>query len=145
MQKIKLRFSCAPTATLYSHLGIIQLWTGFRIVTLLDGDGAIFSSDLIKRGKTGGQEAAQILSENIQKYVTSKYGANAYQISIHLFLNKQGLMDALGRNVTSVVRSKFEDFLMGFNQASERFLVVDVGNAKEAADAKIKSKGYFSF
>ena len=31
---------------------------------------------------------------------------------------------------------------MGFNQAAERFLVVDVGSAKEAADAKIKSKGY---
>ena len=127
---------------LYSHLGIIQLWTGFRIVTLLDGDGAIFSSDLIKRGKIGGQEAAQTLSEAIQKYVTTNYGVNPYQLSVHLFLNKQGLTDALGRTVTSVVKSKFEDFLMGFNQAAERFLVVDVGSDKEAADTKIKSKGY---
>jgi len=125
---------------LYSHLSIIQLMTGFRIVTLLDGDGTIFSSDLIKRGKTGGQEAAQTLSENIQKYITTTYGVNTYQLSVHLFLNKQGLTDALGRTVNSVVKSKFEDFLMGFNQAAERFLVVDVGNAKEAADAKIKSK-----
>jgi len=131
-----LLFSDRP----HSHSGVIQLMTGFRIVTLLDGDGAIFSLDLIKRGKTGGQEAAQSLSENIHKYVTTKYGVNPYQLSVHLFLNKQGLMDALGRATNSVVKSKFEDFLMGFNQAAERFLVVDVGNAKEAADAKIKSK-----
>ena len=127
---------------LYNHLGIIQLWSGFRIVTLLDGNGAIFSFDLIKRGKPGGQGAAQSLSENVQKYVTTKYGTNSYQLFVQLFLNKQGLMDALGRAGYSVAKSNLEDFLMGFNQASERFLVVDVGSAKEAADAKIKSKVY---
>lgn len=29
---------------------------------------------------------------------------------------------------------------MGFNQAAERFIIVDVGSGKEAADAKIKGK-----
>jgi hypothetical protein len=29
---------------------------------------------------------------------------------------------------------------MGFNQAAERFMIVDVGSGKEAADAKIKGK-----
>lgn len=36
------------------------------------------------------------------------------------------------------LKQKFEDFVIGFNQAAERFLMVDVGTAKEAADAKIK-------
>ena len=29
---------------------------------------------------------------------------------------------------------------MGFNQAAERFMMVDVGSEKEAADAKIKGR-----
>ena len=30
--------------------------------------------------------------------------------------------------------------MIGFNQATERFMMVDVGGAKEAADAKIKGE-----
>jgi hypothetical protein len=35
-------------------------------------------------------------------------------------------------------KARFDDFMMGFNLAAERFIMVDVGSAKEAADAKIK-------
>jgi len=47
-------------------------------------------------------------------------------------------MDTLGRSGHPVAKAKFDDFIIGFNQAAERFLMVDVGSAKEAADAKIK-------
>lgn len=39
-----------------------------------------------------------------------------------------------------MTKAKFEDFYIGFNQAAEKFLMVDVGSGKEAADAKIKGR-----
>ena len=49
-------------------------------------------------------------------------------------------MDAFGRVGLLSAKSKFEEFTLGFNQAAERFMMVDVGGAKEAADAKIKGE-----
>lgn len=53
-------------------------------------------------------------------------------------MNKRGLADTLGRAGFSAAKARFDDFMMGFNLAAERFIMVDVGSAKEAADAKIK-------
>ncbi|KAF8914072.1 hypothetical protein CPB84DRAFT_54396 [Gymnopilus junonius] len=64
---------------------------------------------------------------------------NQYQLSVYVFLNKRGLTDTLGRAGLLAAKNKFEEFIIGFNQAAERFLMVDVGSAKEAADAKIKA------
>ncbi|KAF8076247.1 hypothetical protein FPV67DRAFT_405557 [Lyophyllum atratum] len=113
---------------------------GFRVVTLLDGDGAIFSSELIAQGRAGGHTAAQKLSDSILQHMSSTYGANQYQLWVYVFLNKRGLVDTFGRVGNMMAKQKFEDFMMGFNQAAERFLMVDVGDAKEAADAKIKAR-----
>lgn len=49
-------------------------------------------------------------------------------------------MEAFGRFGSTAAKAKFEDFHMGFNQAAEKFLMVDVGSGKEAADAKIKGR-----
>jgi len=68
----------------------------------------------------------------------TSYGANHYQIWVYVFLGKRGLADTFGRAGLSTAKTKFDDFIMGFNQAAERFIMLDVGNAKEAADTKIK-------
>ncbi|KAF9469028.1 hypothetical protein BDZ94DRAFT_1304168 [Collybia nuda] len=111
---------------------------GHRIITLLDGDGAIFSSDLIAQGQAGGHAAARMLSDSILQHLTLAYGTNQYQLWVYVFFNKRGLMDTFGRVGDIQAKMKFDDFIVGFNQAAERFLMVDVGSAKEAADAKIK-------
>ncbi|KAG6880451.1 hypothetical protein C0992_000053 [Termitomyces sp. T32_za158] len=111
---------------------------GYRVVALLDGDGTIFSPDLIAQGRVGGHAAAQKLSDHILQYLTSNFGANQYQLWVYVFLNKRGLVDTFWRIGNNTVKSRFDDFVTGFNQAAERFLMVDVGDAKEAADAKIK-------
>jgi hypothetical protein len=49
-------------------------------------------------------------------------------------------MEAFGRFGNTMTKAKFEDFYIGFNQAAEKFLMVDVGSGKEAADAKIKGR-----
>ncbi|KAF5393755.1 hypothetical protein D9757_000158 [Collybiopsis confluens] len=110
---------------------------GHRVITLIDGDGAIFSKDLIAQGQAGGLRAAQNLSDYIIQHLTDNFGSHPYQLWVYVFLNKKGLMETLGK-ISVSLKNNFEDFLTGFNQAAERFSMLDVGNAKEAADAKIK-------
>lgn len=97
---------------------------------------------MIVQGRVGGHAAAQKLSDYILQYLTSNFGANQYQLWVYVFLNKRGLVDTFGRVGNFTVKSRFDDFVMGFNQAAERFLMVDVGDAKEAADAKIKGASF---
>lgn len=63
-----------------------------------------------------------------------------YQIWVYVFLNKRGLSDTFGRAGLAAAKTRFDDFILGFNQAAERFVMLDVGSAKEAADAKIKGR-----
>ena len=37
---------------------------------------------------------------------------------------------------------ELDEFVLGFNQSTERFTMLDVGNTKEAADAKLRG-AYF--
>ncbi|KAJ7507655.1 hypothetical protein B0H11DRAFT_133071 [Mycena galericulata] len=112
---------------------------GHRVITLIDGDGSIFSSDLITQGQQGGHFAARSLSDSIVQYLSSKYTAMPYQLWVYLFYNKRGLMDTFNRVGLASLNKTFEDFISGFNQAADRFTMVDVGSMKEAADAKLKA------
>lgn len=111
---------------------------GYRVVALIDGDGVIFSNALTSQGRVGGLAAAQKLNQSIVDHFSETYGPNPYQLRVYVFFNKRGLMETYGRMGMGLEKYYLEDFVMGFNQAADRFLMVDVGNAKEAADAKIK-------
>jgi hypothetical protein len=118
--------------------GLTALSKGSRVICLIDGDGAIFSNDLIADGQSGGHLAAKMLSEATGQYLHAHCGINQYQLWVYVFLNKRGLLDAFAKAGFGSLKAKFEDFIVGFNQAAERFLMVDVGSGKEAADAKLK-------
>jgi len=60
------------------------------------------------------------------------------QLSIFVFLHKNGLAYALKVEGFIEHTSQFDKFLWGFNSAGSRILVVDVGPGKEAADNKLK-------
>ncbi|KIM90970.1 hypothetical protein PILCRDRAFT_157689 [Piloderma croceum F 1598] len=109
-----------------------------RVICLVDGDGAIFSPDLLAKGQEGGLAAAKMLAESVRQDFSSKYQLDQFHLWVYVFYNKRGLVDAIGRAGLSAAKQKFEDFVFGFNQAAERFVMVDVGSGKEAADAKIK-------
>ncbi|KAF9247164.1 hypothetical protein BU15DRAFT_58049 [Melanogaster broomeanus] len=109
-----------------------------RVICLLDGDGTIFSADLMNQGQEGGLEAARMLTEKIRQYLSSDHAYEQFHLWVYLFYNKRGLLDTFGRVGLTAAKQRFEDFIMGFNQAAERFVMVDVGGSKEAADAKIK-------
>ncbi|KAJ7623799.1 hypothetical protein FB45DRAFT_115625 [Roridomyces roridus] len=111
---------------------------GHRVVVLLDGDGTIFSPQFIEKGQKGGHAAAKQLSDATLQWLTANYDPRPVQLSVYVFFNKRGLVEALRRSGFAIAIAKFEEFVTGFNQASERFLMVDVGTTKEAADAKLK-------
>lgn len=100
--------------------------------------GTIFSPELLAKGQEGGHIAAKMLSESVRQEFSSKYHLDQFQFWVHVFYNKRGLVDAIGRAGHWAAKQKFEEFAFGFNEAAERFVMVDVGSGKEAADAKIK-------
>ncbi|THH32671.1 hypothetical protein EUX98_g1526 [Antrodiella citrinella] len=112
-----------------------------RVVCLIDGDGTIFSRDLLAQGSQGGQTAARELSKNIHDYLdnTFQMPTSTFVLSVFVFLHKKGLMEALGRAGYTTEKFKFDEFLAGFNQAGQRFVMVDVGAGKENADSKLKA------
>ncbi|KAK7696426.1 hypothetical protein QCA50_001083 [Cerrena zonata] len=112
-----------------------------RVVCLIDGDGTLFSRDLLNRGNEGGQQAAQTLAERIRTHLREQdsiYEA-PFELFIYSFLNKKGLADSLTKARYISHRPLMDEFLVGFNQAGDRFLMVDVGSGKENADAKIRA------
>ncbi|TFK55823.1 hypothetical protein OE88DRAFT_1731464 [Heliocybe sulcata] len=109
-----------------------------RVVTLIDGDGTIFSSSLLAQGREGGRSAARQLTESIRQYLSDLNNFHEVQLWVYIFFNKSGLLGAFQRLGFRDEGQHFEEFMIGFNQAGERFLMVDVGNAKEAADAKLR-------
>lgn len=96
--------------------------------------------DLISQGRDGGQAAATKLVESIRRDFQSKFQLDLdhMHLWVHVFYNKRGLTSAIGKAGHSAAMQKLEDFVHGFNRAADRFIMVDVGPGKEAADVKIK-------
>lgn len=94
----------------------------------------------MSQGQEGGLAAARKLTERVRQFISTSEGFEQYQLWVYLFYNKRGLLETFGRVGLTTVRAKFDDFMMGFNQAAERFIMVDVGGSKEAADAKLKGE-----
>lgn len=59
------------------------------------------------------------------------------QVWLTVYFNKSGLLDVMTSQKICTLE-RFEAFLLGFNQASPLFSIVDVGGGKEAADVKVK-------
>lgn len=111
------------------------------MLCLIDGDGNIFSPDLITRGQAGGRQAAMLLTKGLMDHLTSINNSETAhgrgQLWLTIYCNKSGLLETLIQNDVCSTE-QFETFVVGFNQASPLFSIMDVGTGKEAADAKIK-------
>lgn len=118
------------------RLSSIPSYPHFMSISL----GTIFSPELIAQGQEGGHIAAKILTESIRLEISTKYHIDDFKLWVYTFYNKRGLVDAIGRAGFSMAKQKFDDFAFGFNQAADRYVMVDVGSGKEAADAKIKGR-----
>ncbi|KLO07518.1 hypothetical protein SCHPADRAFT_860173 [Schizopora paradoxa] len=109
------------------------------IFCVIDGDGNIFSDLLLSAGQDGGREAAQMMTKGVADHLQRSgfQTRGRLWLWVTIYFNKKGLHDTLVNN-GHCTSEQFEGFLLGFSQASPRFLIADVGYGKEAADVKIK-------
>lgn len=70
--------------------------------------------------------------------ITNAVGRRS-QLYVVIYLNRAGLSDTLVSNGVCTAR-EFEGFILGFNQASPLFSIVDVGYGKEATDVKLRGE-----
>ncbi|KAK0198428.1 hypothetical protein F5146DRAFT_90024 [Armillaria mellea] len=111
------------------------------ILALLDGDGNIFTDELLRQGQAGGRHAAMMLTKGLTDHtakVDARMSARS-RVWLTVYCNKQGLSDTLIANDVCT-SEQFEAFFLGFNQAAPLFSIIDVGTGKEAADTKIKGQ-----
>ncbi|KAF9222089.1 hypothetical protein BS17DRAFT_796882 [Gyrodon lividus] len=108
------------------------------ILCVIDGDACIFTESLLRQGHEGGRQAAQQLTKAVADYLTSEdvhvLGRLSFWITI--YYNRTGLSSVLERRQLCTPE-QLEAFIMGFSQASPRFLLVDVGYGKDATFTKI--------
>ncbi|PCH33612.1 hypothetical protein WOLCODRAFT_61159 [Wolfiporia cocos MD-104 SS10] len=112
------------------------------VLCLIDGDGNIFSPELLVMGQAGGRQAASLITKGLNDYLSSIDSPEVAlsgrgQIWLTIYCNKTGLLEVLTQNNVCTAE-QFEAFVLGFNQSSPLFSIVDVGNGKEAADTKLK-------
>ncbi|KAH9482825.1 hypothetical protein JR316_0004925 [Psilocybe cubensis] len=109
------------------------------ILCIINGDEFVFNRDLLHQGYQGGRTAAQRLTQAIAEQLAGEeihvFGRLSFWITI--YLNRSDLTeDIVGNGICT--QEQFHDFLSGFTQASPRFSIIDVGNNKDALEAKIK-------
>ncbi|KAF8516216.1 hypothetical protein BU17DRAFT_93042 [Hysterangium stoloniferum] len=92
------------------------------VLCLIDGDGNIFAPQLVSLGRQGGGHAAQLLTKGITDHFTEDTQTDA----------------PLSISHRTQIWVSFEGFVMGFNEASPLFSIIDVGSGKDAADTKVK-------
>lgn len=107
---------------------------------LIDGDELIFSLSQLEKGTAGGRFVAATLAQSIQKHMNP---LTQYTLRVWVFYNKSGLFDFLANKGRSDICRAIEDFALGFSQASDRFLMADIGTGRYAVPSKLK--GWASF
>ena len=99
----------------------------------------IFDDEYIKKGESGGKEAATLLWGFVRDYVTQKMPnlSSDYKIVTRVYANLKGLGDACHRSGLLERASLIEEFARGFTGSKQLFDFVDVGMGKDRADDKI--------
>ncbi|KAL9027410.1 MAG: hypothetical protein Q9196_004054, partial [Gyalolechia fulgens] len=109
------------------------------VSVLVDGDGMIFEDDMIRRGETGGKEAAARLWNEIKDYVHEKLPdvPSECRIVTRIYANLKGLADVCYKSGIVERANLLEEFYRGFTGSKILFDFVDVGPGKDRADEKI--------
>ncbi|KAF2703489.1 hypothetical protein K504DRAFT_179104 [Pleomassaria siparia CBS 279.74] len=109
------------------------------VVVLIDGDGMIFSNDLIQDGEQGGRRAAVQIHNAINEYIereTKEIPIDA-RIICRVYANVRGLAEVLVRIGAVPDIGVVENFVRGFTRGKTLFDFIDVGPGKDRADDKI--------
>jgi hypothetical protein len=96
-------------------------------------------NDLVKKGITGGDEAAKLLRRAVFDYL--RYDPDFkhdQKIVIQVYANLRGLSKTYSDKGILPNTAAFAEFVLGFNKAHPLCVFIDAGNHKEAADTKLK-------
>lgn len=141
LDTIKVRFDRHPRTSDSPHT---HLWAqNPLIVCAVDGNDYIFNQAYLSRGISGGQDAARDLTKAIAEFLSQEdvqvFGRLSFWIT--LFFNRGKLLDTLlGSDICTA--EQFSAFLIGFSQASPRFLIVDAGPGQDAVNLKVRGEKF---
>jgi hypothetical protein len=108
------------------------------IITLIDGDGMIFTKEFLSKGEKGGKEAATALSNALIEFASDNLGhLDSPRILTRIYANFSTLSESLIRNKIIDKASTFDEFVRGFNSTKLLFDFVDAGSKKDAAGDKL--------
>jgi len=104
-----------------------------------EADEHQFLNELVRRGVSGGDQAAKLLKQAVIDYLRHdedfKYDN---KILIRVYANIRGLSKTYVDNRILPNTAAFHEFVLGFNKAHPLCDFIDAGNHKEAADTKLK-------
>ena len=107
---------------------------------LIDGDGNIFSPELVSKGQQGADDFAIRLLEGIKGHIQELKDDPPIknpEIWLTICCNLKGLQSTLIKNQCCTVE-QYDAFIEGFNNGDPLFSIIDGGSAKQAADKKLK-------
>ncbi len=108
---------------------------------MIDGDRLLFHRSLIEQGYQGGRQAAQDFTKAVAQELVEQgfVGFERLSFWITIYLNKRAVVTAL-REEGMASPDQLEAFLVGFGQASPRFVIMDSGPGRENVEAKVKGE-----
>ncbi|KAG8525620.1 uncharacterized protein KY384_009264 [Bacidia gigantensis] len=109
------------------------------VVVLIDADADdyMFREEFLNH-PDGGQKAADEIAARIEDHMASD--GNDIDVVIRAFANLKGLKTGVLKRGKMGVHVNPERFVQSFSQRSGMFDFVDVGDAKEGVDHKIRGK-----
>ncbi|KAJ5634126.1 hypothetical protein N7528_001968 [Penicillium herquei] len=109
------------------------------VVVLVDGDGAIFSRELLENPKVGANEAARRLIQNVKASLRDDGMDTDVTILVRVFANLKNLGKMLSLTNTIHSRGDLNTFAELFTVSRGEFDFINVGYGKENADSKIRT------
>lgn len=109
------------------------------VLVLIDGDGMVFCTELIREGEMGGRRAAAQLQNAIARYIEqeAKDLPLEHRVICRIYANVRGLGEVLVKAGVIDDSAVFEEFARGFTRGNALFDFVDVGPGKDRADVKV--------
>ncbi|KAJ4509760.1 hypothetical protein HRR83_006918 [Exophiala dermatitidis] len=114
------------------------------IMVLLDGDGMIFTKDLLCKGENGGKEAASNISSAVDAFVAQHLPhLRSPNVVTRIYANVKSLSETLSKLKIIERTSLLDEFARGLNSAELSFDFVDAGSrSKEKVRDQFNSHLY---
>ena len=124
---------------------LVCIFRRTRASSFTDGLSNQFDNEYVRRGSSGGRDAARKLYFEVEQYLKKLAGhQDHWEIIIKVYSNLSGLGKAYA-DAQVIDPVGFRDFVRRFNKEYAHCEYIDAGDDKEAADKKVQSQYPFVF